>query len=205
MNQGQLFVVAAASGTGKTSLVKALVKKNKNVVVSISCATRLRREAELHGRDYFFISEVEFNRMIACGEFLEYARVLDSGLYGTPKKWVLEKLNQGVDVILEIDWQGARLVREVWPQAVTIFILPPSLEALKLRLEQRRQDATAEIEKRMALAKTEISHFHEFDYLVLNDDFDTALDDLTAIIRSVRFKTAYIVAQYSNLIAAMTT
>lgn len=203
MHQGQLFVIAAASGTGKTSLVKALVKKNKNVVVSISCVTRAKREAEVDGRDYFFISEAEFNRMIACGEFLEYARVLDSGLYGTPKKWVLEKLNQGVDVILEIDWQGARLVREAWAQVVTVFILPPNLEALKLRLEQRRQDAPVEIGKRMALAKSEISHYHEFDYVVLNDDFDTALDDLTAIIRSAQLKTARVLAERPDLISAM--
>jgi guanylate kinase len=182
---GSLFVVAAASGTGKTSLVRALVDAVDEVGVSISHTTRPMRPGEVHGVNYHFTEREEFVRLIGEGAFLEHAEVFGN-LYGTSKDWVVGELQQDRDVILEIDWQGAAQVRRLLPEAVSIFILPPSLEALSARLNHRGQDSDEVIAHRLREAQGDISHYAEFDYLVVNDDFNAALADLRAIVRSCR-------------------
>ncbi|MFZ5561651.1 MAG: guanylate kinase [Pseudomonadota bacterium] len=182
---GSLFIVAAASGTGKTSLVKALVGSMPGLGVSISHTTRPIRPGELDGVNYHFIDRVEFVRMIGDGAFLEHAEVFGN-LYGTSRQWVLDRLQQDRDVILEIDWQGAAQVRRLLPGAVGIFILPPSLEALKSRLTGRGQDSAEVIAHRLREAQGDIAHYAEFDYLVVNDDFGTALADLQSVVRAAR-------------------
>jgi guanylate kinase len=182
---GSLFVVAAASGTGKTSLVKALVESMPGLGVSISHTTRPMRPGELEGVNYHFTAREEFVRMIGEGDFLEHAEVF-SNLYGTSKQWVLDQLQQDRDVILEIDWQGAAQIRRLLPESVGIFILPPSLETLQSRLTGRGQDSAEVIAHRLREAQGDIAHYAEFDYLVVNDDFDAALADLQAIVRASR-------------------
>jgi guanylate kinase len=184
---GNLFVIAAPSGAGKTSLVKALWESTPQLQISVSHTTRPMRPGEIDGQDYFFIDATTFHYMIENNAFLEYASVFDNH-YGTSRDWVYEQLSQGIDVILEIDWQGARQIQQLFPQAVLIFILPPSMAALKSRLEGRRQDDAATIVRRMRAAQDEISHCGEFDYLVVNDQFDTALLDLRHIVLSARLK-----------------
>jgi guanylate kinase len=182
---GSLFVVAAASGTGKTSLVKALVDVKPGVGVSVSHTTRTIRPGEVDGVNYHFTSREEFVRLIGEGAFLEHAEVFGN-LYGTSKEWVLTELQQDRDVILEIDWQGAVQIRRLLPQAVSIFILPPSLETLQARLNNRGQDSVEVIAHRLHEAQGDITHYVEFDYLVVNDDFNAALADLRAIVRATR-------------------
>lgn len=182
---GSLFIVAAASGTGKTSLVKALVESTPNLGVSISHTTRPMRPGELEGVNYHFIGREEFVRLIGEGAFLEHAEVFGN-LYGTSRQWVLEQLQQDRDVILEIDWQGAQQVRRLLPESIGIFILPPSLETLQSRLTGRGQDSPEVIAHRLREAQGDIAHYAEFDYLVVNDDFDAALADLQAIVRASR-------------------
>lgn len=182
---GSLFIVAAPSGAGKTTLVKALVNSMSGVRLSVSHTTRLPRAGEQEGVDYYFVEEAAFEAMRRRGDFLEHARVFDY-YYGTAKKVVTRLLEQGLDVILEIDWQGKRQVQARFPDCVSIFILPPSRGTLERRLHLRGQDVEAVIARRMRDARTEISHYDEFDYLVVNDNFETALEDLTAIIRSRR-------------------
>jgi guanylate kinase len=182
---GSLFVVAAASGTGKTSLVKALVESMPGLGVSISHTTRPMRPGELEGVNYHFTAREEFVRMIGEGDFLEHAEVFGN-LYGTSKQWVLDQLQQDRDVILEIDWQGAAQIRRLLPESVGIFILPPSLETLQSRLTGRGQDSADVIAHRLREAQGDIAHYAEFDYLVVNDDFDAALADLQAIVRASR-------------------
>jgi len=176
-----LFIIAAPSGCGKTSLVEALIKKTKNLCVSVSHTTRPPRPDEVNGINYYFVSINEFEEMIKNNAFVEHATVFDNH-YGSSTKLIREKLDQGVDVILEIDWQGARQVKENMPNAISIFILPPSNEALLGRLKQRAQDDEITINKRMSDAQNQMQHFNEFDYLVVNDDFNTALNDLDLII-----------------------
>ena len=176
-----LFIIAAPSGCGKTSLVEALIKKTKNLCVSISHTTRPPRPDEVNGINYYFVSINEFEEMIKNNAFVEHATVFDNH-YGSSTKLIREKLDQGVDVILEIDWQGARQVKENMPNSVSIFILPPSNEALLARLKQRAQDNDETINKRMSDAQNQMQHFNEFDYLVINDDFNSALNDLNLII-----------------------
>ena len=176
-----LFIIAAPSGCGKTSLVEALIKKTKNLCVSVSHTTRPPRPDEVNGINYYFISINEFEEMIKNNAFVEYATVFDNH-YGSSTKLIREKLDQGVDVILEIDWQGARQVKENMPNSISIFILPPSNEALLGRLQQRAQDDDETINKRMSDAQNQMQHFNEFDYLVINDDFNSALNDLNLII-----------------------
>jgi guanylate kinase len=178
----RLFVVSAPSGAGKTSLVKALCERLPEMKVSTSHTTRARRPNELEGREYFFVTNPEFDRMVAKDAFLEHARVFDNQ-YGTSKSQLREKLADGHDVILEIDWQGARQVRQALPGCRTIFILPPSLEALRQRLNNRRTDSPEVIERRLADAVSDMSHYSEFDYVVVNDDFDRAVGELESIIR----------------------
>lgn len=178
--KGKLYTVAAPSGVGKTSLVKALVEASDNLFVSISFTTRPRRPNEVDGVNYHFVDEETFKAMIKQGDFLEYAMVFHH-YYGTSKRWVEQQLVSGRNVILEIDWQGVRQVKELFPHCVRIFILPPSLQSLKKRLEARGQDSAAIIAERIAAAKAEISHYQESDFLVVNDDFDHAVSELHAI------------------------
>jgi len=176
-----LFIIAAPSGCGKTSLVEALIKKTKNLCVSVSHTTRPPRPDETNGINYYFISINEFEEMIKNNAFVEHAMVFDNH-YGSSTKLIRKKLNEGIDVILEIDWQGARQVKENMPNSVSIFILPPSKEELLGRLQQRAQDDEITIKKRMSDAQNQMRHFNEFDYLVINDDFNSALNDLNLII-----------------------
>ena len=176
-----LFIIAAPSGCGKTSLVEALIKKTKNLCVSVSHTTRPPRLDEVNGINYYFVSINEFEEMIKQNAIVEHAMVFDN-YYGSSTKLIREKLDEGVNVILEIDWQGARQVKENMPNSVSIFILPPSKEALLGRLQQRAQDDEITINKRMSDAQNQMRHFNEFDYLVINDDFSSALNGLSLII-----------------------
>ncbi|GMQ89464.1 MAG: guanylate kinase [Gammaproteobacteria bacterium] len=188
MNTGTLYIISAPSGAGKTSLVKALLERLPGVTVSVSHTTRAPRPGEQDGVDYYFVEKADFERLVADGEFLEHAQVFDNH-YGTRRATVQEKLDSGEDVILEIDWQGARQVYEAFPQAIRVFILPPSREALRQRLTGRGQDSEDVIDRRMADAVSEMSHFKEFDYLIFNDDFDTALGELIALFRARRLRS----------------
>ena len=179
--RGRLFVIAAPSGAGKTSLVRALMEREPALRFSISYTTRPQRPTELHGRDYFFVRPDEFERMAAAGEFLEHARVFDNR-YGTARRQVEESLAAGQDLILEIDWQGARQVRAALPECISVFILPPSPGELERRLRGRGTDAEEVIARRLRDAASDMTHWSEFDYVVVNDDFDRALADLHAIV-----------------------
>ncbi len=181
MITGKLYIISAPSGAGKTSLVKQLITEVDQLVVSVSHTTRNMRKGESHGSDYFFVSVDAFKSMIETQAFLEHAQVFDN-FYGTAQKTVEDNLAQGLDVILEIDWQGAQQVRKMLPDSLSIFILPPSIEVLKQRLQNRAQDNDEIIERRMRDAVTEMSHYPEFDYLIVNDDFKLALDQLKSII-----------------------
>ena len=182
---GTLFVISAPSGAGKTSLVKALLEQTNNIGVSVSHTTRLKREGEQDGVDYHFVDKESFISMVEQGAFLEHAQVFDN-YYGTAVANIETKLNQGEDVILEIDWQGAAQVRKQLPYAVNIFILPPSQAALEERLRGRGQDSDEIIARRMRDAKSETSHYSEYDYLVVNDDFESALTELKSIVLARR-------------------
>jgi len=179
--RGQLFVISAPSGAGKTSLVRALMERSDTTGVAISHTTRARRPEETDGINYHFVTEVEFTAMVDDGEFLESATVFEH-LYGTSTSAVNLILHQGKHLILEIDWQGAAQVRQKLPGAQSIFIFPPSLSALRDRLETRAQDDVETVDKRMSAAFEELSHWREFDYLIVNDHFDTALAELQAVI-----------------------
>ncbi len=183
-----LFIIAAPSGCGKTSLVKALIKKTQNLCVSVSHTTRTARSDETHGKNYFFVSKDAFDEINDSDGFIESACVFDN-YYGSAKQTVKDLLAAGQDVILEIDWQGARQVEKSFPNITSIFIIPPSIEALRARLTGRGQDDTSIIERRMQDAVSEMQHYNEFDYLVINDDFETALNDLSNIIHSQRLDT----------------
>lgn len=186
LGAGKLFIISAPSGAGKTSLVRALLDSLDNrIKVSVSHTTRPQRPGEHDGVSYHFIDMPAFNEKVQAGDFLEHATVFGNG-YGTSKSWVEGQLSAGIDVILEIDWQGAQQVRALTPGAVSIFIMPPSLEALRQRLTNRGQDGEDVIQGRMDKAISEMSHYHENDYLVVNDDFDHALVDLRSIIRAQR-------------------
>ncbi len=180
---GTLYIVSAPSGAGKTSLVKALLESDPRIRVSVSHTTRAMRPGEEHGVNYHFVEHGEFNAMLERNEFLEHAQVFDN-LYGTSQTWVEKTLTEGFDLILEIDWQGAEQVRRLMPQAKSVFILPPTQEALRHRLTHRGQDSAEIIERRMRDAVSEMSHYVEYDYLVINDDFAHALSDLKAIFRA---------------------
>ena len=181
MKRGRLFVISAPSGAGKTSLVKALLASEPALRLSVSHTTRRRRETEQEGREYHFVSVPEFERLRDAGEFLEHAQVFDN-LYGTSRAYVGQQLGAGHDVVLEIDWQGAQQVRRAMPQCVSVFILPPSTDALAKRLAARATDTAQVIARRLADAAADMSHYREFDYLVVNDDFDRAVADLQRIV-----------------------
>jgi len=178
-----LFIVAAPSGCGKTSLVESLINDAKNLRVSISHTTRNPRVDEINGTNYHFVSVSKFQTMVSEDAFIEHAEVFEN-FYGTSKKLINDNLDNNIDVILEIDWQGARQVKQNLPSAISIFILPPSKEALGLRLRNRAQDDELVIKKRMLDAENQMSHFNEFDYLIINDNFNSALIDLKSIISS---------------------
>jgi guanylate kinase len=181
MTRGRLIVIAAPSGAGKTSLVKALLASEPALRLSVSHTTRKRRDTEQEGREYHFVSVPEFERLQAAGEFLEHARVFDN-FYGTSRRFVEQQLRAGHDVLLEIDWQGAQQVRRALPQCVSIFILPPSRAALAERLARRATDTAAVIARRLADAAGDMSHYREFDYVVVNEDFSRAVEDLKRIV-----------------------
>lgn len=187
---GDVFIIAAPSGGGKTSLVNALLKQDPRLVLSISHTTRQPRAGEKDGDHYHFISEVEFMHMVSHGDFMEHARVFDHQ-YGTNHNSVAAQLEQGRDVILEIDWQGARQVRTAFPDCCAIFIIPPSLETLRSRLTGRGQDSRDVIQRRMRDAQAEISHWAEFDQLVINDNFETTLKELASIINDHRMRRSH--------------
>jgi guanylate kinase len=184
-SHGNLFIIAAPSGGGKTSLVNSLLKRDPRLALSVSHTTRPARPAETDGQHYHFVSEAEFEGMKNNGEFLEHARVFDHH-YGTSRNAVALQLDRDLDVILDIDWQGAKQVRLVFPDCCGIFIIPPCLEILRERLTGRGQDSNDVIQRRMRDARSEISHWNEFDQLVVNNYFDTALEELLAIINDHR-------------------
>ncbi len=186
---GNLFIVSAPSGAGKSSLVTALLEKDPAIRLSVSYTTRPPRPGEVDGVHYHFIGMAAFQERLGRGEFLESAEVYGN-YYGTSQPWIEAEMASGRDILLEIDWQGAAQVRRLMPEAVSIFILPPSLEALRFRLEGRGTDSAEVIAKRMAAAREDISHALEFDYLVVNDEFDVALADLLAIARARRLVIA---------------
>lgn len=187
MNTGKLYIISAPSGAGKTSLVKQMAADLDDLLVSVSHTTRQQRPGEIHGKDYYFVSEEEFQAMLAQQDFLEYAQVFDH-YYGTARQTVTENLNAGSDVILEIDWQGARQIRKKMPECLSIFILPPSTAVLEQRLRKRGQDSELIISRRMQDAVAEMQHNDEYDYLLVNDDFDQALMQLKSIVISERLK-----------------
>ena len=188
-SKGVLYIVSAPSGAGKTSLVKALLKTDPSIRLSVSYTTRPPRPGETDGRDYHFVDRHSFEKMLAEGEFLEHAEVYGN-FYGTSKGSISRDLNAGHDILLEIDWQGAAQVKDHFPDSASIFILPPSFNALRTRLKGRDQDSEEVIERRLAAAAHDVAHADAFDYIMVNDDFDHALLDLVAITRSVRLEAA---------------
>ncbi|HZP91987.1 MAG TPA: guanylate kinase [Burkholderiales bacterium] len=199
---GNLFVVCAPSGAGKTSLVRALLARDPHVHLSVSHTTRAARPGERDGRDYHYVSRETFQRMVEAGEFLESAEV-HGNYYGTSQRWVDEQRSHGNDIVLEIDWQGARQVRRLIAETIGIFVLPPSLEVLRARLTDRRQDSPSVIERRLAAARSEIAHVEEFDYVIINKDFDDAVEDLASIVRATRLRLPVQLARNSALINSL--
>jgi guanylate kinase len=187
--RGNLFVVVAPSGAGKTSLVNALLQQEPNIKLSISYTTRAPRAGEKDGRDYHFVSREVFEKMIAADDFLEHASVYGN-YYGTSRRWIDNELNGDHDVLLEIDWQGAAQVRRLFPHMVGIFILPPSLAELRKRLESRGKDSPETIARRTASTREDISHVLEFEYIIVNERFEAALTDLRSIVRAARVSRA---------------
>ena len=200
MNKGKLFIFSAASGTGKTSLARALVDSTPDVAFSVSHTTRAPRPGEQHGVHYYYVTREEFDRMVANGEFVEHATVFGNS-YGTSKQAIQDQIQPGRNVILDIDWQGARAIKKWRPEAVSIFILPPSRAALRERLTSRQQDSQEIIDRRMREAVAEMSHYSEFDHLVVNDDFDAALADLKAILRGEPHRARPVTIDMATLFA----
>ena len=203
MAEGELFIVSAPSGAGKTSLVDALIRENDSLCVSVSHTTRSKRPKEQDGINYHFIEKARFQRMLEAGDFLESAEVYGHH-YGTSKKWVTEQLEEGLTVILEIDWQGAAQIRAQFPQSCYIFIVPPSLEALTDRLRKRAQDNEAIIARRMEEARAVMQRVTDADFLVVNEDFKTALDEMRAIIQAWNLRVKAQEARLRPLLASLT-
>ena len=200
---GNLFIVCAPSGAGKTTLVDALLKADSGIRLSVSYTTRKPRAGEVDGREYHFVSQEKFQEMSAAGAFLESALV-HGNYYGTSQPWINDQRAAGADILLEIDWQGAAQVRKMMPDAIGIFILPPSFEALVSRLNKRAQDPPDVIARRIAGAREEISHVSEFKYVIINDKFDKAVKDLVSIVRARRLLATSQLARHSDLINRMT-
>lgn len=198
---GCIFIVSAASGTGKTTLVSELLRSDAHIQPSISCTTRALREGEINGKHYFFISRADFQARISKGEFLEYAQVYDN-YYGTSSVWVEETVASGVDILLEIDVQGAQQVRSLLPQAISIFILPPSMTELARRLNGRGTESNETIAKRLSTAQSEIAMAPDFDYIIINDDLGQACMDLISIVRAERLRTQRKMDFFENLLLA---
>ena len=196
---GLLFIISSPSGGGKTSLVKALLEAEPDMRLSVSYTTRAARPGEVDGRDYHFVTPPVFERMLLAGEFLESA-VIYGNRYGTSQKWIERERAEGHDVLLEIDWQGAQQVRRLMRQVVSIFIFPPSPEVLESRLRSRGQDSEEVVARRLAAARDEIGHVSEYEYVIINDDFNRAAQDLRSIIRAERLKLARQLARNLNLI-----
>ena len=199
-SRGNLFVVVAPSGAGKTSLVNELLKREPNIHLSISYTTRAPRQGEQHGREYHFVERAAFEKMIASGDFLEHANVYGN-YYGTSRKWIEAELEGDHDVLLEIDWQGARQVKKLFPHAVGVSILPPSIEELRKRLTARGKDSPETIERRMAVARDEIKHALDFEYIIVNESFDVAVTDLQSIVRAARLSRPQQEARLASLLA----
>lgn len=202
MSKGNIFVVTAPSGAGKTSLVRALLGLDKQVKLSISYTTRAPRPGEVNGQDYHFVDEKTFLDMLQRGDFLESAEVYGNR-YGTSQPWIESVIAGGADILLEIDWQGAAQVRRLFPEAIGIFILPPSLEVLTERLKGRGTDAPEVIARRLAAAREDIGHVEEFDYVIINDDFNTALQELLAVVRAQRLKAEHQLDLHAGIIGKM--
>jgi len=199
---GTLYIISAPSGAGKTSLVKALLQVIEHITVSVSHTTRPSRVGETDGVDYHFVDKSTFEGLLNNQQFLEHAQVFDN-YYGTAQKSVETLLNQGTDVILEIDWQGAEQVRKIFTEAVGVFILPPSRAELEQRLQGRGQDSEAIIQRRMRDAVNEMCHYAPFDYLVINDDFETALSELQAIVQTQRLRMSVQSQRQASLLAEL--
>jgi len=199
---GNLFIITAPSGAGKTSLVKELLAADPNVQLSVSYTTRPPRPGEIGGKDYHFVSLETFIEMLGKGEFLESAEVYGNR-YGTSQTWINRETAIGKDILLEIDWQGAAQVRKLLPEAIGIFILPPSLDTLRWRLKNRSQDSDQVIERRMQAAREDISHVSEFDYVIINNNFNEAVQDLLATVRAARLTVTRQLARHSGLLTQL--
>ena len=199
---GSVFIICAPSGAGKTSLVAELLRRDRSTLLSVSHTTRAPRPGEQDGRDYHFVSRPTFEAMIERGEFLECADV-HGNLYGTSQGWIDRQRVRNVDIVLEIDWQGAQQVRKLIPDAIGVFVLPPSMAALRRRLNDRGQDSDAVIERRMQAAQGEIAHLAEFDYVIINNNFDDAVEDLVSIVRAARLRIASQTSRHSDLINSL--
>ncbi|SBO12163.1 Guanylate kinase [Vibrio mediterranei] len=204
IGKGTLYIVSAPSGAGKSSLISAMLEKNPTYAmkVSVSHTTRGMRPGEEDGVHYHFVEKTDFESLIEQGAFLEYAEVFGN-YYGTSRLWIEETLEKGIDVFLDIDWQGARQIREQMPEAKSVFILPPSNSELERRLNVRGQDSDEVIAKRMSEAKSEMSHYNEYDYVIVNDDFDGALVDFKAILRAERLKQDKQAVKYKGMLDAL--
>ena len=200
--RGTLYIVAAPSGAGKSSIVNAVLARDPNICLSISFTSRAPRPGERHAEHYHFVSAAEFERMAEAGDFFEYARV-HGDWKGTARQSVEPQLALGKDVLLEIDWQGARQVRSKVPNAVSVFILPPSRQALEQRMQMRGQDSAEVIAQRLAAAREEMSHYGEFDYVIVNEDFTVAVDEMCSIFTASRLLLEPQVARHSRLITAL--
>jgi guanylate kinase len=202
MSRGSLYIVSAPSGAGKTSLVTALIKKLDHIEMSVSHTTRAKREGEVDGVHYHFVDVDKFQNIVSDAGFLESAEVFGN-YYGTSQQAVEDRLNAGIDVILEIDWQGAQQVRKLVDGCLSVFIMPPSNEALKERLTNRGQDSDDVISKRMSQAKCEMSHYSEYDYLVINDDFDEALNAFCSVIIAERQRLARQTSEHQDMLNSL--
>jgi guanylate kinase len=196
---GCLYVIVAPSGAGKSTLVNALLEREPDVGLSISYTTRPARLGELSGREYFFINQEEFQAMVGRGEFLEHAEVYGNW-YGTSRRWIEKTRAAGSDVVLEIDWQGARSVKALFPDMTFIYILPPSIEVLRQRLVKRGKDSKEVIERRLAEAREDLKHVHEADYVIINEDFSVALLDLQSVVRALRLTAARQLKLHAQLV-----
>jgi guanylate kinase len=196
---GNLFTVVAPSGAGKSSLVAGLLERSPAIRLSISYTTRPPRPGEEDGREYFFVTREKFAALTAAGEFLEYAEVYGN-LYGTSKAWIEATRESGADVLLEIDWQGARSVKKLFPDMVYIYILPPSIEELRRRLVKRGKDSAEVIERRLSEAREDLKHVHKADYVIINEDFSVALDDLCAVTRACQLTATRQIARHQQLL-----